>query len=103
MCGSTRIDRYAFYLGVNHFYEACQDLESPIRLINYLIKGAIFRSKHIISSSSRVSLNIRPLSELIDMFHTYKATKPIDKVYTLLGMSSDNLSTAGLLPNYEVL
>lgn len=37
------------------------------------------------------------------MFHTYKASKPLDKVYILLGMSSDDPSTAGLLPDYEVL
>ena len=34
------------------------------------------------------------------MYHTHKATKRHDKVYALLGMSSDDLSKAGLLPNY---
>ena len=103
MCGSTGIDGYAFYLGVNHFYKAHRDLESSIRSITYLIRGAIFRSKQVISSSGRVSLDIRPLGELIDMFHTHEATKPVDKVYALLGMSSDDPSAAGLLPDYEVL
>jgi hypothetical protein len=102
MCGSIGIDGYAFYLGVNHFYEVHRDLESSIRSITYLIGGSIFRPKHVISSSGKASLDIRPLGELIDMFHTHEATKPIDKVYALLGMSSDNLSTAGLLPDYEV-
>jgi hypothetical protein len=102
MCGSTVIDGYAFYLGVNRFYEAHRDLESSIRSITYLIRGAIFRPKHAISSSGRASLDIRPLGELIDMFHTHEATKPVDKVYALLGMSSDDPSTAGLLPDYEV-
>ncbi|RYP29122.1 hypothetical protein DL767_006892 [Monosporascus sp. MG133] len=46
------------------------------------------------------SLNIRPLSELVDMYHTRKATNPLDKVYALLGMSSDDPKTAGLLANY---
>ncbi|RFU25922.1 hypothetical protein B7463_g10416, partial [Scytalidium lignicola] len=42
------------------------------------------------------------LGELVDMFHTHEATKPVNKVYALLGMSSDNPGTAGLLPDYEV-
>jgi len=52
------------------------------------------------SSSGRASLNIRPLGELIDMFYTHEAIKPVDKVYALLGMSSDDPS---LLPDYKVL
>jgi hypothetical protein len=99
---TTGIDGYAFYLGVNRFYEAHRDLESSIRSITYLIRGVIFRPKHVMSSSGRASLDIRPLGELIDMFHTHEATKPVDKVYALLGMSSDDPSTAGLLPDYEV-
>ncbi|KAH6699918.1 heterokaryon incompatibility protein-domain-containing protein, partial [Leptodontidium sp. MPI-SDFR-AT-0119] len=102
MCGSTGIDGYAFCLGVNCFYEARRDLESSTRSITYLIRGATFRPKHAMSWPGRASLDIRPLGELIDMFHTHEATKPVDKVYALLGMSSDDPSTAGLLPDYEV-
>ncbi|KAF8847357.1 HET-domain-containing protein, partial [Acephala macrosclerotiorum] len=102
MCGSTAIDGYAFCLGVNCFYEAHRDLERSIRSITYLIRGAIFRRKHAMSEPGRASLDIRPLGELIDMFHTHEATKLVDKVYALLGMSSDDPSTAGLLPDYEV-
>ena len=36
------------------------------------------------------------------MFHTRQASDVRDKVYALLGMSSDNPDEAGLLPNYEV-
>ncbi|KAH8803044.1 ankyrin repeat-containing domain protein [Xylogone sp. PMI_703] len=36
------------------------------------------------------------------MYHTHKATRPHDKVYALLGMSSNDLSKPGLLPNYSV-
>jgi ankyrin repeat protein len=102
MCGSTMLDGYTFYLGVTHFYEAHPVLESSIRPITSLIRGSIFRPNHAISSSERDSLNICSLSELIDMFHTHKATNPVDKVYALLGMSSDDTGTAGLLPNYTV-
>ncbi|KAE8446244.1 hypothetical protein EG329_012330 [Mollisiaceae sp. DMI_Dod_QoI] len=102
MCGSMVIDGYAFYLGVNRFYEARPDLESSTRPITYLIRGANLRTKHVMSSSGRSSLNIGPLGELIDMFHAHKATMPVDMVYALLGMSSDDPGTAGLLPDYEV-
>ena len=36
------------------------------------------------------------------MFHVHEATKRVDKVYALLGMSSDEPSTAGLPPDYAV-
>lgn len=42
----------------------------------------------------------------MDIYYTRKATDPLNKVYTLLGISSDNpnnLNTAGLLPNYKIL
>ena len=102
MCGSTVIDGYAFYLGVTRFYEASPDLENSIRPITYLIRGSIFRPKHTMSLSDRTSLDIQPLGELIDMTHAHEATKTIDKVYALLGMSSDDPSTHGLPPDYRV-
>jgi hypothetical protein len=64
--------------------------------VTYLIKGAIFRPHY------RVSQDICPLGELVDMYHTHEATKRHDKVYALLGMSSDGLDRANLLPNYRV-
>jgi hypothetical protein len=36
------------------------------------------------------------------MFHTRQASDPRDKVYALLGMSSDNLSKASLQPDYKI-
>ncbi len=35
------------------------------------------------------------------MYHTRKATDPLDKVYALLGMSSDDPSTAELEADYK--
>ena len=102
MCGTAVIDGHAFYLGVTSFYEVWPYLESSIRSIAYLIRGAILRPKHTLRPLGGASLNIRPLGELIDMFHTQKASILVDKVYALLGMSSDNPSSAGLLPNYEM-
>ncbi|KAF5856134.1 hypothetical protein ETB97_007838 [Aspergillus alliaceus] len=40
------------------------------------------------------------LGELMDMYHTREATRKHDKVYALLGMSSDDPNTADLLPDY---
>jgi hypothetical protein len=101
MCGSTEIDGYAFCLGLNPLklsYEACPDLQVLIRSVTYLIRGAIFRSEHATSPSSRFSLDIRPLGELIDMYHTHEATELRDKVYALLGMSSNDPSDGWLIP-----
>ncbi|RYP69565.1 hypothetical protein DL771_006080 [Monosporascus sp. 5C6A] len=58
--------------------------------------------RHMAEIYSRFSLNIRPLGELIDMYHTHEATKRHDKVFALLGMSVDNPSASGLSLNYTV-
>jgi hypothetical protein len=36
------------------------------------------------------------------MYHTHEATKRHDKVYALLGISSDDVSVGSLLPDYRV-
>lgn len=105
MCGSTTIDGYAFCLGLQSLqlsYDALPDLRNRIRSVTYLIRGSIFRPKYVTSPSGGVSLGIRPLGELIDMYHTHKATDRYDKVFALLGMSFDALNTADLLPDYEI-
>lgn len=50
----------------------------------------------------RFTLSIRPLAELADLFHTRLATVAADKVYALLGMSSDNATAAGLSADYNM-
>ena len=105
MCGSKKINGYAFCLGVNSlkdFYETRLDLQSLIRLVTYLIREAIFRPEYSMGSSGRSSLDICPLGELMDMYHAHRATKRHDKVYALLGMSLDDLSRVNLLPDYKV-
>jgi ankyrin repeat protein len=77
-------------------------LRGLIRTVAYLIKGAIFRSDYFTDSLSRASLNICSLGELLDMYHAHEATKRHDKVYALLGMSSDDISKVGLLPDYKI-
>jgi hypothetical protein len=73
-----------------------------IRSVTHLIRGAIFRPRKVRKMSGRVSLEIYPLGQLIEMYHTQKATKRHDKVFSLLGMSSDDPIAAGLSPNYTI-
>ncbi|KFA51961.1 hypothetical protein S40293_09494 [Stachybotrys chartarum IBT 40293] len=99
---SAEIDGYTFCLGLNASKATFQDrdTQSRIRSAAYLIKGAVFRSKYVATHLERFSLNIRPLGELIDMYHNRQATDRRDKVYALLGMSSD--VSVGLSPDYDI-
>ncbi|EEU35470.1 uncharacterized protein NECHADRAFT_86213 [Fusarium vanettenii 77-13-4] len=104
-CGPIEIDGYAFCSGLsvlNLSYEAHPSLQPLIRSVAYLIRGAAFRPRCATNRSGRFSLDICSLGELVDMYHTRKATEPRDKVYALLGMSSDDPSIAGLSVNYEI-
>lgn len=105
-CGSTEIDGYAFCTAIHSkafaFLSEYPELQSLIRTVTYLITGAAFRRKKVSRPSGTVSLHIRPLGELIEMYHNHEAKKHHDKVFALLGMSSDDLSSAGLLPDYEI-
>jgi hypothetical protein len=80
-----------------------QDLRNPINSVTYLIRGSVFRPKYATSPSGGVSLGILPLGELIDMYHTHEAGECRDKVFALLGMSSDDPNAAGLSPDYKIL
>jgi hypothetical protein len=100
MCGSAEVNGYTFCSGLHKpelSYKAHAKVQSLIRSVTYLIRGAIFRPKYTTSPSGGLSLG-----ELIDMYHTHEATKRHDKIYALLGMSSDGPSAAGLSPDYTV-
>ncbi|KAK4183149.1 heterokaryon incompatibility protein-domain-containing protein, partial [Podospora australis] len=100
-CGLSEIDGYAFYLGLNALqltYDA--EFQGLIPSISYLLQGTVFRLRRQLNSVGKFSLGIRPLAELIDMYHTRKTTDPRDKVYALLGMCSDDPSSAGLVADY---
>jgi ankyrin repeat protein len=108
MCGSTEIDGYAFCLGLKLLrksqklsYTPFPELQSLPSLTD-LIERTGLRPKYTTNSLERYSLEIRSLAELVDMFHTRQATDPRDKVYALLGMSSDDPSKAGLQPDYTI-
>lgn len=103
MCGSTIIDGHIFCLGVKSLKispSASPELHTLPSVIR-LIERAGFRPKLTANLSERFSLDIRSLAELIDMFHTRKATDIRDKVFALLGMSSDDPEKSGLQANYE--
>ncbi|RYP16795.1 hypothetical protein DL765_004908 [Monosporascus sp. GIB2] len=103
-CGPAEIDGYAFCLGLSALelsYKTCPELQPLIYTATYLIRDALFRPRRS-TQSGRFSLHIRPLSELVDMYHTRKATEHHDKVYALLGMSSDDPSGAKLSVNYKI-
>jgi hypothetical protein len=80
------------------FCNAPPGLRSLIRSVTYLVRGAAFRSQR----GTRASNAVCSLSELIDMYHTHEATLHSDKVYALLGISSDDFSNTGLAPDYSV-
>lgn len=104
MFGPAEINGHAFCLGLDlskDIYEGSADIQGPIRSIAHLMRGAIFRPRST-EGSTGASLNIHTLGSLMDMFHMHKATKRHDKVYALLGMSSDGYRDARLLPDYEV-
>ncbi|KAK3339433.1 heterokaryon incompatibility protein-domain-containing protein, partial [Neurospora tetraspora] len=104
-CGSAEVDGSAFCLGLdalNLSNKLPADLRARILSVTYLIRGAIFRPKYATSQSDNFSLDIRPLGELIEMYHTREATDRRDKVYALLGMSSDNPTAAGLFTDYKI-
>ncbi|KAF5872025.1 putative het domain protein [Botrytis fragariae] len=100
ICGSVEMNGYAFCSGVSKLESSLKDysdLQSLIRPTIHLIRGSIFRPKYNSSSLGDLSLG-----ELIDMYHNHKATVRHDKVYALLGMCSDHLSSTGLLPDYTI-
>ncbi|KAF4625123.1 hypothetical protein G7Y89_g13046 [Cudoniella acicularis] len=104
ICGSIEIDGHAFCSGLKSLklsYTASPELQN-LPSVTYLIERAGLRSKYTKNSPERFSLEIRRLAELVDMFHTRKASDVRDKVYALLGMSSDDPGEAGLRPDYEV-
>ena len=104
--GHAEIDGYAFCLGLDELNLPLQTRPHLLGLIPpilQLIKNATFRPQYQEDGTSqdKFSLDIHPLGELVDMFHTHKATVTLDKIYALLGMSNDDPYAAGLEPDYE--
>lgn len=98
LCGSKDLDGYAFCAGVQGL-DVSDGTHHPVLR---LIKPSIFRSSHAQKGQDGSSLSVYRLGELLDFYHIYEASKQHDKIYALLGMSTDNLSEAGLSPDYAV-
>ncbi|KAG5813341.1 hypothetical protein H9Q74_012760 [Fusarium xylarioides] len=81
--------------------DACEGFES-VSSVEYLIRGSIFRPKYTKTDSGLVTLGIRSLGELMDMYYAHEATEPLDNVFALLGMSTDGSSASELRPNYSI-
>ena len=100
------MDGYAFCLGLDAFVHGSKTdtvLRSQVYAATSLIRGAFFRPRFEQHKPGRTSLNVFPLSELIDRYHMHEAAKHHDRVYALLGISSDNIDKSGLLPiNYQM-
>jgi hypothetical protein len=80
------------------FCDELPGLRSLICSVTYIMRRAIFKPQR----GNWVSNAVYPLSGLIDMYHTHEATLHSDKVYALLGMSSDDFRNTGLAPDYSV-
>lgn len=104
MCRSAEIDEYAFCSGLDVWQLPSQDsdAQSRIRSVIYLIKRAVLRPKYATSRTDRFSLDIRPLRELIQLYCNRDTSDCRDKVYALLGMSSDDCIPASLSPDYKI-
>jgi hypothetical protein len=101
VCGSAEIDGYAFCSGLESWDESYNDrpdIQSSIPSAIYLIKRAIFRPRE----PHQPSHGICTLGELLDMYHSHKASLQHDKVYALLGISSDATNETSLSPNYDL-
>ncbi|OAK97632.1 HET-domain-containing protein [Phaeosphaeriaceae sp. SRC1lsM3a] len=104
MCGQQMIDRDAFCLGVgiDNTFRGSAYPASLTRRVCSLMKQSIPVAHYLKPVLPQSSLGIHHLGELVEMYFTHEATKQHDKVYALLGMCSDDLRHAGLLPDYQL-
>ncbi|KAH6031783.1 hypothetical protein HBI83_022120 [Parastagonospora nodorum] len=104
VCGPTEIDGYALCLGLEQMGSTGDNATSYARArpVLALIQGAIFRSQIRSWESDMVALDICSLEELISMYSAHRTTHSHDKIYALLGMSTDDITRSGLLPDYSV-
>ncbi|KAL9010697.1 MAG: hypothetical protein Q9173_004396 [Seirophora scorigena] len=79
-----------------------ENLDVPLSPVTVLMRRAIFPPRQLSKIQARFSLDIGSLSELIDQYQANEASRHHDKVYALLGISSDNVSAAGLEPDYKL-
>jgi hypothetical protein len=104
-CEPAQIDGYTFCIGLRELSIQIETVIGSHKLtppVTCLIRQAILRPKSAKWWLERTSLEICPLVELVDMYHAHEATERHDKIFALLGMTSDDPTEAGLLPNYHI-
>lgn len=94
MCGSIQIDGHAFCEGLAGL-ELSVDLQTVVNPVVRLIRDALYRPKHELGSRGVFSMG-----ELLDMYSSCMATLQHDKIYALLGLSTDGLDAPALQPDY---
>jgi hypothetical protein len=90
MCGSQSLEGREFCLGLQTLSMLNPGMTGIVVSLTYLVMH-LLKDKTSLKSSSR--LNILPLRSLIDMFHNHGATNRRDKIFVLLGMSSEAFTT----------
>lgn len=95
MCGDVAVDGNDVYIEMA--------MSSPWnRVFQKILPRARPALELMKRSTSDSRLNARPLIELIESFRTWEATKPLDKIYALLGLSSDASAVPDLQPDYTI-
>ncbi|KAK3995522.1 HET-domain-containing protein [Cladorrhinum sp. PSN332] len=111
--GADEITGDAFCAGLARWLAECAEepldpesqlLDSTIHSVTRLMRDTELRPRNDYDTSipARFSCNIAPLGELIELYRSRKATDDRDKIYALLGMSSDNPAAVGLEPDYNI-
>ncbi|KAI0140338.1 heterokaryon incompatibility protein-domain-containing protein [Pestalotiopsis sp. NC0098] len=95
MCGSAEVNGQAFCLGVLAMAELLQQRPDILGWVMPIVNAMTAST----SSPSRAKL--RPIAELVDMYHTRHATVNHDMLYALQGMSSDTFSDVGIILDYS--
>ncbi|ETS85591.1 hypothetical protein PFICI_03616 [Pestalotiopsis fici W106-1] len=98
MCQSIEINSHALCLGVR----AILDDRPPYSLpgIIHRIEAGTLRLEPAVNSSGEFTSQCHPLSDLLEVSRPHEALDCRDKVYALLGISSD--APPGLVPDYNI-
>ncbi|KAJ5638576.1 heterokaryon incompatibility protein-domain-containing protein [Penicillium herquei] len=95
MCGSVQISGHVFCEGLSRL-GLPPSIQNHISPVTYLINGASFRPRREIAPQGALHIG-----ELMSMYSKHFATVQHDRIYALLGLSSDAQSTA-LQPDYRL-
>ncbi|KAK4182413.1 hypothetical protein QBC35DRAFT_396025, partial [Podospora australis] len=114
-CGADEISGTVFALGLkkarnvlwndgdNMNQRERRVLDGILKSAASLISDAGFRPRfEKVTSSDRYYLNVQPLWRLINIYRQRQATDRRDKIYALLGMSSEDPGASSLLPDYSI-